>query len=221
MSHHKRGFDFAVFLPRPGPNIPPTKVNATHMTQRIGKHLPVLWGLIVALASISLDAPTAGAQNTATSKPESLMDKMTGEWVMAGTIGNERVTHDVYVDWILQRRYLRIHDVSREKDSDGALAYEAWIHIAWDPENVEYVVMWLDNTGTTNFAAEGVGHGKPEGDRIPFVWKSADGSGIHNTFAYDRASDIWSWTIDNVDKSGKPSPFARVTLKRKSTISVP
>ncbi len=187
------------------------------MTQRIRKHLSAVWVLILALASISLCCRLTHAQNTVTSKAESLLDKMTGEWVMSGTIGKEQVTHDVFVDWILKRQYIRIHDVSREKDDDGELAYEAWIHLAWDKENAEYVVMWLDNTGTTNFAAEGVGHGKPAGDRIPFVWTFADGSGIHNTFAYDRASDTWSWTIDNVDKSEKPSPFARVTLKRKKT----
>jgi hypothetical protein len=185
------------------------------MKQRIRKHLLALWGLIVTLASISLYSPMADAQNTVTSMPELLLDKMTGEWVMTGTIGKQQVTHDVYVDWILKRQYIRIHEVSREKDDNGELAYEAWIHIAWDNENTEYVVMWLDNTGTTNFAAEGVGHGKPDGDRIPFVWRAADGSGIHNTFAYDGASDTWSWTIDNIDKSEKPSPFARVTLKRK------
>jgi hypothetical protein len=134
---------------------------------------------------------------------------------MTGSIANQQVTHDVSVEWILKRQYIRIHDVSREKEADGELAYEAWVHIAWDEENAEYVVMWLDNTGTTNFAEEGVGHGRPEGDRIPFVWKFADGSGIHNTFIYKRESDRWSWEIDNVKKSGALSPFARVTLVRK------
>jgi hypothetical protein len=123
--------------------------------------------------------------------------------------------HDVAGDWILDRRYLRLHEVSREKDADGGPVYEAWIHIAWDSGNAEYVVMWLDNTGTTNFAAEGVGHGTPDGEQIPFAWRSADGSGIRNTFAYDRASDTWEWAIDNVDESGNSSPFARVTLRRK------
>ncbi len=185
------------------------------MTQRIRKHVPARWGLIVTLASMSLYSPMAHAQNTVPPTPELLMDKMTGAWVMTGTIGKEQVTHEVDVDWILKRQYIRIHEVSREKDDDGELAYEAWIHIAWDKDNAEYVVMWLDNTGTTNFAAAGVGHGKPVGDRIPFVWTFADGTGIHNTFAYDRTSDTWSWTIDSVDKSEKRSPFARVTLKRK------
>ncbi|MEO1528532.1 MAG: hypothetical protein AAFX06_24185 [Planctomycetota bacterium] len=147
--------------------------------------------------------------------PKSLLDKMTGDWVMKGTIAGSQVTHDVQVDWILNRQYLRIHEVSRETTTDGKLEYEAWIHIAWDPKNSEYVVMWLDTTGTTNFAAEGVGHGKPRKDEIPFIWKFADGNGIQNTFTYDRKNDAWSWAIDNLDSSRATSEFARVQLKRK------
>jgi hypothetical protein len=58
-------------------------------------------------------------------------------------------------------------------------------------------------------------HAKPDGDRLPFIFKDAEGTGIHTTFAYDRANDSWSWTIDNVDKFGKASSFANVTLTRK------
>lgn len=104
------------------------------------------------------------AQDTVTPAVDSVLDKLEGEWVMTGTVANEKVTHDVYVDRILKRQYVRIHELSREKDADGEPAYEAWIHIAWDKEKAEYVVMWLDNTATTNFAPEGVGHGKPDGD---------------------------------------------------------
>ena len=177
------------------------------MTRRRLLPLFVLLTHIVLFDSILLNCTKAQSQDTVASSPESLLDKMTGKWVMTGTIDKEQVTHDVDVDWILNRRYLRIHEVSREKNADGELA--------WDPKNGEYVVMWLDNTGTTNFAAEGVGHGKPTGDRIPFVWKSAEGGGIHNTFAYDRDKDKWSWAIDNIDETDKPSTFARVTLVRK------
>lgn len=183
--------------------------------------------LVQGLASCSSLPSTALAQDSvkptpeyqgaqrAVEKHESLMESMTGDWVMQGKIDNAEVTNDVYVDRILNRQYVRIHQISREKDAAGEPTYEAWIHIAWDKKNEEYVVMWLDNTGVTNFSADGVGHGKPDGDRIPFIWKLADGSGIHNTFAYARESDTWSWEIDNWDKSGKSSPFARVTLKRK------
>jgi hypothetical protein len=185
------------------------------MTHRLHGHPVARRAVLLTFAALSLGAFLAEAQDTGTPTPESLIDKLMGEWVMTGTIGAEQVVHDVKGDWILSRRYFRIHDVSREKDGDGGPVYEAWIHIAWDGDNAEFVVMWLDNTGTTNFAAEGVGHGRPDGDRIPFVWRSADGSGIRNTFAYERASDTWAWTIDNVDKSGISSPFARVTLRRK------
>ena len=185
------------------------------MTHRLHGHTVARRAVLLTFAALSLGASQTDAQDTGAPTPESLIDKLTGEWVMTGTIDAEQVVHDVKGDWILGRRYLRIHDVSREKEGDGGPVYEAWLHIAWDEDNAEFVVMWLDNTGTTNFAAEGVGHGRPDGDRIPFVWRLADGSGIRNTFAYERASDTWAWTIDNVDKSGNASPFARVTLRRK------
>lgn len=185
------------------------------MPQRVCQHVLSFASIFLVLTSIPLYSPIVHAQDTATPSSDFLMEKMNGEWVMTGTIDKQEVTHDVVVDRILNRQYLRIHEISREKDANGHPEYEAWIHIAWDKENAEYVVMWLDNTATTNFAAEGVGHGKPDGDRIPFIWKSLDGSGIHNTFTYDRSSDIWSWKIDNVDKSQKASSFAVLTMKRK------
>ena len=185
------------------------------MKRHPSQHLLPWFNFIAILTTLLSCFPhSVRAQNSETSKPDFVLDKLEGEWVMTGTVASEEVTHDVYVDRILKRQYVRIHELSREKDADGEPAYEAWIHIAWDKEKDEYVVMWLDNTAATNFAPEGVGHGKPDGDRIPFIWKSADGSGIHNTFKYDHASETWTWEIDNVDASKKASPFARLTLKR-------
>jgi hypothetical protein len=171
--------------------------------------------LLVALAFTCLVAPAARAQGHASDASEALLDTMTGHWVMTGTIGKKQTTHDVAVDWVLNREYIRIHEVSRDKDASVGVGYEAWIYVVWDAKKSEYAVMWLDNTAATNFAAEGIGHAKPDGDRIPFIFKDADGSGIHTTFAYDRAKDMWSWTIDNLDKSGKSSSFAKLTLTRK------
>jgi hypothetical protein len=171
--------------------------------------------LLAALAFACVAAPAALAQTQASSAPEALLDRMTGRWVMTGTIRNTPTTHDVDVDWVLKREYIRIHEVSRDKDASGGIGYEAWIYVVWDAKRSEYAVMWLDNTAATNFSADGIGHAKPDGDRIPFIFKDADGSGIHTTFAYDRAKDTWSWTIDNLDKSGKSSPFARLTLTRE------
>jgi len=171
--------------------------------------------ILVALVLASLITPVALAQSQALSAPEALLDKMTGPWVMTGTISKKQTTHDVDVDWVLKREYIRIHEVSRDKDASGGIGYEAWIYIVWDAKKGEYAVMWLDNTAATNFAPEGIGHAKPDGDRIPFIFKDAEGTGIHTTFAYDRAQDTWSWTIENVDKFGKSSSFAKLTLTRR------
>jgi hypothetical protein len=168
-----------------------------------------------AIAFVCLVLVSGVAKGQASTAPEALLDRMTGRWVMTGTIGKKPTTHDVDVDWVLKREYIRIHEVSRDKDAGGENSYEAWIYVVWDTRNSEYAVMWLDNTAATNFASDGIGHAKPGGDRIPFIFMGADGSGIHTVFAYDRAKDTWSWTIDNVDKSGKSSSFAKLLLTRK------
>lgn len=184
---------------------------STERCARSVRAWPVLALIILGWAA----APAALAQPSATSSPVALLDRMTGHWLMTGTISKARVAHDVDVDWVLNRQYIRIHEVSREKDARGNAAYEAWIYLVWDATSGEYAVMWLDNTAATNFSADGVGHAKPDGDRIPIVFKDAAGSGIRTTFAYDRAHDTWSWAIDNVAVSGASSPFARLTLARK------
>jgi hypothetical protein len=53
--------------------------------------------LLVALAFTSVLAPAALAQDHGTSAPEALLNKMTGHWVMTGTIGRKLTTHDVDV----------------------------------------------------------------------------------------------------------------------------
>jgi hypothetical protein len=172
--------------------------------------------VMAAVAFAALVAPTAGAQHPGTTgSPEALLDKLTGHWMLTGTIGRKATTHDVDVDWILKREYIRLHEVSREKDAAGGPEYEAWIYIVWDAKNTEYAVLWLDNTAPFTFGADGIGHAKPDGDRIPMLFKDPDGGGIRTTFSYDHANDTWSWTIDNADKTGKLSSFANVTLTRK------
>ncbi len=168
---------------------------------------------LAALVCTALLGSALPAQEPAKSAAVALMDKMTGQWVMTGTISNKATTDDVDVEWVLNRQYIRIHEVSRDKSADGG--YEAWVYLVWDVKKGEFAVLWLDNTAATHFEPEGIGHAKPDGDRIPIVIKNADGTAIHTTFAYDRATDRWTWAIDNVDTSGKASPFARLTLARK------
>jgi hypothetical protein len=142
-----------------------------------------------------------------------LLDKMTGHWVLSGTIAKQQTTHDVEAVWILEKGYVQIREVSREKTADGKPQYEALIHVVWDPKAGEYAVLWLDTTGVANFPPEGIGHARPARDAMKFIFKDPNG-GVETTFVYDRAKDQWTWDIDNESK-GKLTPFARVTLTRK------
>jgi len=146
---------------------------------------------------------------------DALLDRLTGHWVLRGKIAGKETTHDIEADWVLRREYVRLHEVSREKNSDGQPAYEAIVFIGWDPASSQYACLWLDSTAGSGLSTQGIAHAKRSGDQLPFVFKEADGSiSFTNTFAYQKESDSWAWIMDNVEK-GKSTPFARVTLERQ------
>ncbi len=165
------------------------------------------------LAFLALLVVQATYSRQATS-PESLLDHMTGSWILQGTIAGEQTTHDVAVKWVLQHQYLQLNEVSREKDSTGKAAYEAIVFIGWDSHLNQYGCYWLDNTGHGVFSEQGIGRAKPGGNEIRFLFTFADTSSFHTTFVYDDKNDSWKWLMDD-DHAGKLQPFARVTLKRK------
>lgn len=145
--------------------------------------------------------------------PDPLLDHMVGNWVLKGTIDGQQTTHDITAKWVLQHRYVQFHEVAREKDSTGQSAYEAIVSLGWVEKSKDYGCLWLDITGSWDFTAGGIGRGKPNGNEIPFLFKSGDGSVFHTTFIYEPAVDSWRWTMDGEDH-GKLVPFARVTLTR-------
>ena len=143
------------------------------------------------------------------------LERLSGTWVLRGTLAGKDRTHDVTAEWILGRAYLRLHEVSREKNDQGQSEYEAVVLIGWDAAAAEYQCLWLDSTGGGGLSAEGIAHGKRSGDTIPFLFKARDGSlSFNNTFSYDKDQDSWMWQMDNI-QDGKPSPFGRVRLTRQ------
>jgi hypothetical protein len=140
-----------------------------------------------------------------------LLDKMTGDWVLQGTIANKATTHDVAAEWVLGHQYVRLHEVSREKNSQGQPAYEAMVFIGWTQATSEYVCIWLDTYG--GMADATIAHAKCTGDEIHFIFKDKD-STFHTRFIYHRDAADWEWRMDSEDK-GALKPFARVTLRRK------
>jgi hypothetical protein len=170
-------------------------------------------GLLV--CAISLVRP-CGASAQEAALRDSLLDRMVGHWILRGTIEGQPTTHDVDADWVLGHGYLRVHEVSRERNADGSPVYEAIVMVGVDPGAPGYACFWLDNTSARGLNGQAMGHADPAaGDSIAFVFKGADGSAFHTTFHYERARDLWTWAMDGEGAGGGRLPFARLTLSRQ------
>lgn len=153
------------------------------------------------------------AQEPAANSPLELLDHLAGQWILQGTIAGKQTVHDVQAEWVLKREYMRLHEVSRDRDANGAPAYEAIVFVSWDPKAQEYICLWLDSTAGGGLSTQGLAHARKAGDSIPFLFTLSPSDSIRNTFVYDRAADTWKWLIDN-DEKGKTQRFADVKLTR-------
>ncbi len=143
---------------------------------------------------------------------DELLDRLVGAWVLQGTIAGKPTTHDVTAEWVLNHQFVRLHEVSREKNAEGQPAYEAMVFVGWDAATKQHVAIWIDVWGGASDAT--IGRGRRTGDEIPFLFEDKD-SRFHNVFTYARAADTWTWKMDNEEK-GALVPFARVTLIRRT-----
>jgi hypothetical protein len=146
--------------------------------------------------------------------PTELLDRITGRWVLEGTIAGKTTTHDVVASWVLNGQYVQLHEVSREQDAQGRPAYEALVYLTWEPSRGEYSCLWLDSTSNAGLSNGVLGRAKPSGDELRLLFKYGDGSTFHTTFVYDRKADTWQWKMDGEEK-GQLVPFARVMLRHK------
>lgn len=138
---------------------------------------------------------------------------MVGRWVLRGTIARQSVVHDVEADWVLAHHYVRIHEVSREKDKEGRPAYEAMVFVAWNEQGqARYSCVWLDVTG--GLSTLSIGLAMHTENELPFVFKNEKGEvDLTNRFVYNPKDDSWEWRIDNIVKD-VPKEFARLRLTR-------
>jgi hypothetical protein len=165
--------------------------------------------LAAAPAAVVAQAPTGPAR-------DALLDRLEGRWVATGMIAGKPITHDIDATWVLAHQYLLVHEVSREKDAHGGPQYEAFVYVGVDRATAgEYNCLWLDSTTGAGLVNGISCHARLDAGRIPFVFRDKAGRvDFTNTFAYDRASDTWTWSLDNV-RDGKPSPFARMKLQKE------
>jgi hypothetical protein len=166
----------------------------------------------ITLATLALVSFSASAQQSTFQDP--LLDHLIGNWVLQGTIEEKETTHDIVSEWVLGHQYVRLHEVSREKDAKGQAAYEAIVFIGWDQPANEYACLWLDSTGGGGLSAQAFGHAKRSGDEIAFLFKAKDGSSFHTRFVYSKNTNTWQWLMDG-EEGGKLQPFARVKLTKK------
>lgn len=71
------------------------------------KHLLVVGVIFVSLAAVAQQGPTNSP----------LLDHLAGKWVMQGNIGKQAATHELDAQWVIQHRYLRFYEVSRDKNA--------------------------------------------------------------------------------------------------------
>jgi hypothetical protein len=165
----------------------------------------------IAIFTILLACATASAQQA--SVPSPLLDHLTGHWVLRGEIAGKQTTHDVEADWVIQHHYVRIHEVSRDKDAKGQPQYEALVFVSWTETPKAYTCVWLDVLGGSSI--ESIGVAEPSENTLPFVFKNEKGEvSFHNDFIYTPAAGTWEWRMDNIDK-GIAKQFGRVKLTRQ------
>lgn len=147
-------------------------------------------------------------------QPDTLLNHLIGHWVLRGHMAGRDVVHDLTFQWVLGGEYVEMHEISRERSPAGTPAYEAIVYLVHDPHSHEYGALWLDNTDYNAFLPAGQGHGVAAGDSIPFIFTYSATDHVYTTFVYDRATNKWSWHMDNEDARGR-RPFARVMLTRR------
>lgn len=175
-------------------------------------HVRVLGTLRLLLPFVLCIIPIAGA---AQQKPvdSPLLDHLAGKWTLEGTVAGQPTVHDVEADWVLDHHYLRIHEVSREKNSHGTPQYEATVYVAWNDGPKQFAAIWLDVYG--GLTAESIGVAPLKQNELPFIFKNDQGAvSFSNDFLYDAKTDSWEWRMDNIDQ-GIAKPFGRVKLKRR------
>ena len=163
--------------------------------------------------AIQPSAPAVSAPASASPHAHEMLSNLVGRWVLTGTIAGQSVVHDVEGTWTLQNTYVRLDEVSREREADGRPSYEATIFVGWLEGPRHYTCIWLDNTEVASGEVTCTAADAP--DAIPFQFRDAQGAlMIATTFTYHPADDSWDWRIDDV-QGDHTETFATLTMRRQ------
>ncbi len=130
--------------------------------------------------------------------------------MLRGIIARKPVVHDVQAEWVLGHHYVRIHEESRSRDTDGNPEYEAIVFVTWNSQSQQYSCGWLDILGGLTIESIGVASGTER--ELTFMFKNERGEvTLSNVFVYSSKDRSWEWRIDNIE-NGVHKEFARVRL---------
>ena len=169
--------------------------------------------LIRSILFLILFVPVA-VKSQQLSQPDSLLNRLTGKWILNGTIDGQKIIHDIDVQRVLNGQYVQLKEVSREKDVKGNPRYEAIVYICWEESKKQYSCLWLDNTSNGGLSNGIIGYAKQNKEKIEMVFRYSDTTQFHTTFLYSTETDTWQWIMDD-EENGKIQPFARITLTKK------
>lgn len=136
---------------------------------------------------------------------------MAGAWVLEGTVMGATAHHDVTVEWVLNRQFLRIYEKTSSTAPASEKRYEAIWFLGYDSVSERYVAHLLDLFGVR--FSETLGYGTRDGNAIRFVFEYPDGF-FHTTYQWSPQRDSSQWLLEQKDKDGKWTTFADLKLTR-------
>jgi hypothetical protein len=138
---------------------------------------------------------------------DSLLQKLTGNWIATGTVGGDEVVYKFSVQWVLNHQFLELVI----SDTAAKPEYTAKVFIGYDCTNDRYVVHWIDNFGGQ--FSETLGYGKRNDQLIEILFEYPDGHMV-NSFSYNQENDSWISYTTSKGKNGKWTTFGDIHLKR-------
>ncbi len=140
---------------------------------------------------------------------DTLLDKLTGQWLAIGNVGGDKVVYKFSNEWVLNHQFLEM----TFSDTAPKHEYTAKVLIGYDCKKDQYVVHWLDNFGGAFSETLGYGEKKDQSIEISFDYPQGK---LINTFAYDNKID--QWTSHSVIKAENETwvTFGNIVLKREN-----
>jgi hypothetical protein len=169
------------------------------------------YAIILFLVAVFVSAVPSRAQAPAAADWHELVDHMVGPWRMTGDVLGRAAHHHVVAGWVLDKQFLRIEEKTAGDAPSDERRYDSIWFLGYDTVSDRYVMHLMDTFGGR--FSETLGYGTRDGNTIRFVFEYPDGP-FHTDFTWDAQKQQWSWLMQQKDKDGHWTPFARLTLAR-------